>query len=119
MPTSCAQDYTTFLAGATNTPSDRTITGLAVHQAGLPHFDILVTDRADVLFFHSLVATFGLPEPVDLDYKALQALEKRVTSQVVASTEELEGFVPDDELEEQRQAMKVLRRVKAMVLWCI
>ena len=110
----CAQDYTAFLAGATKTTSDRTTTGLAVHQAGLPHFDLLVTPRSDILFFNVLAATFGLPALVGRDDAALETLRLRTNSQRVTTAEELDDFVPSDQMKEQIDAMKV-RRVKCMV----
>lgn len=103
------QDYTRFLASATETPAERTTTGLAVHQAGLPHFDILVTDDVDVLVFCTLGAYFGLPEPVGTDSVALTILQNRTTSQFVTTAEQLKGFVSEGEMKQQLQAMKVIR----------
>ena len=82
-----------------------------MHQAGLPHFDVLVTPLSDILFFNVLAATFGLPDLVGRDDAALQPLRLRTISQRVTTTEELDDFVPSDQLKEQIDAMKV-RQVK-------
>lgn len=106
--TFCAQDYTSFLAGAIKASSHRTTTGLVIHQAGFPHFDVLVTPLVNALFFAALAANFGL-NPIGGDAEALETLRRNAQSQHVTTDEEFENIVPDDELAEQLAAMEVIR----------
>ena len=104
--TRCSQDYTEFFAAATNAPGSRTTTGLAVHQAGLSHFDVIVTPHVGGLFFNELAAAFRLRKPVEDDAGALRILRLRTESQRKHTAEELENIIAEDELAEQIAAMK-------------
>lgn len=103
------QDYTELFISATNTWSNRTTNGFAVVQAGLPHFDILVTPSADVLFFATLAAVFELPEPSKDDSESLATLQNNVESHRKTTTEELgEVFANKAEHDAQIAAMEVM-----------
>eukprot|EP00904_Undaria_pinnatifida_P011040 jgi/Undpi1/7066/HiC_scaffold_21.g09540.m1 len=99
-------DYTEFFAAATNAPGSRTTTGLAVHQAGLPHFDVIVTPHVGGLFFNELAAAFRLRKPVEDDAGALRILRLRTESQRKHTAGELKNIIAEDELAEQIAAMK-------------
>ena len=101
------QDYTDFLAAVTDTPEGKSTTGLVLHQAGLPHFDVLVAPNVGGLFFNKLAAEFRLPNPVGDDAAALRILRLRTESQRTSSVEDLQNIVSEDELSEQIAAMKV------------
>ena len=77
-----------------------------MHQAGLSHFDVIVTPHVGGLFFNELAAAFRLRKPVEDDAGALRILRLRTESQRKHTAEELENIIAEDELAEQIAAMK-------------
>ncbi|CAM9309409.1 unnamed protein product [Laminaria digitata] len=106
-------DYTALFSGATNTPCEHVTTGLAVHQAGLLHFGILVTEDVGTFFFTVLAAEFDLPTLDGTDDNALDLVRDRTNSQYVTTAEQLGDFVADDEVKEQLEQMRVYEAQKS------
>ena len=78
-----------------------------MHQAGLPHCDVLITTHADALFFNVLAGTFDLPDLVGDDDEALTTLRLRTERQQVTTAKDLENIIPNDQYKDQPESMNM------------